>query len=245
MISKTDGFISLTPSISESFVYLSAEKYLLGKTQYCNYKSLDSVKIVGSIMAPSIEEISKLNPTGIIILESQKKYLKLPSFLKTIEVDNSSLIKIFTSADSLAKLLKIKSEKSKNDLLKISRLKSKNSNRKEKSYISIVSANKLNENNVSFYISSRKTYYNDILSIFNLKNSCTQDIPTYQKQSLEYLEKTKPEIIFNFSNCDISKEIISSLSYKPDIITISTSYSSIPGPISVMNLIDTLSVVIK
>ncbi len=234
-------FISMTPSISEVFVYLDATKNLVGKTQYCNYKELDSIEVVGSMIAPSVEKISSLKPTAIMVLEDQKKYLKFPENFKIISLEQNSINSIFASVDSIAKILNIKQNKTKNDLAKIDSLTQKFSKKDSvKSYIAIVSANKINKNNVSFYISANNTYYNDILAIFNLKNAIIDENPPYQKQSLEYLQKTKPDYIFNFSNTDISSEILESISYKPKIITISTNFASIPGPISVQKLLDTL-----
>jgi len=237
---KSYGYISLTPSISEIFIYLGAENQLVGKTEYCNYPSIDSVAIIGTIMAPSIEKISKLNPKSIIILKSQKKYLKLPDNLKINTVMQNSISTIFGSVNTISSLLKIKSNKVKNDLKKIDKIKSKFKNRKSKSFIALVSTNKINNNNISFYIASETTYYNDILSIFNFKNLAIDSTPSYQKQSMEYLEKLKPEYIFNFSNIDISDDIKKTLSYTPQIITVSEKFASIPGPISVMKLIERL-----
>ena len=122
----------------------------------------------------------------------------------------------------------------------IEKLRDKYKNKKQKSYLSIVSINKINSSNISFYVASKNTYYTDILSIFNLSNAVVDENPTYQNQSLEYIQRVKPEYIFNFSNENIDNELKKSLSYNFKIININEKYSSVPGPISIIKLINNL-----
>jgi len=78
-IDKVDGFISLHPSITETFFALGVEEQLKGRSEYCLYpESAQTLPTFGTAITPNFEQLASANVTHIVgdqSLEQHKQAL--------------------------------------------------------------------------------------------------------------------------------------------------------------------------
>jgi len=64
---RPQGFISLHPSVTETFYALGAETQLIGRSDYCEYPSIaKNLSTYGTALTPNFEKISAANAEGVV-----------------------------------------------------------------------------------------------------------------------------------------------------------------------------------
>ncbi len=249
-IEKKDNLrvVSLAPSITEIFIYLNKPENLVGITRFSkNFKQLSNVEIVGGIVDFSIEKIISLKPDIILYTPAQESRVNKITGIKKLKIEQNSIDNIIRSINIVSKLLNINDTNNTIEYKKfLSTIKNKYKNTKRKKGLVVVYLSSLNKDNISFYVAGKRTYYNDILTLFNIENVCDSSL-SYYKLSLEDIIKLNPEIIFDFSIGDSLKNVkpLFKLKKNVNLISIKTQYASIPGPISVKKLIEEIDVKLK
>jgi len=99
--------ISLAPNITEIIYKLGAGDLLVGRTEYCLYPpQARQVAVVGGYLNPDFEKMVALRPDVVLLLPNPEMARKLSQLnLKPVTLPNETIDDIFTSIDSLGRLL--------------------------------------------------------------------------------------------------------------------------------------------
>jgi iron complex transport system substrate-binding protein len=103
--------ISLAPSITESIYFILADSNLIGVTKYCDYpEQTKSKTVVGGMLDPNLEIITKLNPDLIFLTiegNSQVTYKSLIDLgFKVFVLNPRSIEGVVSTLETLNKIFK-------------------------------------------------------------------------------------------------------------------------------------------
>ncbi|MDA3793387.1 MAG: helical backbone metal receptor [Elusimicrobia bacterium] len=188
-------YISLTPAITEILFALDLKENIAGVTDYCTYPPAASEKpSVGSIMSPSMEKITEINPQ--IIFAGK---LTPPKILSALTKNGFNIE--FIRADSVSQL--------KKDIIRIGVLTGKE---KESRILTKKIGNELEDLTKSLKGAGRiktfieishkplmtaggESYLNEVISLAGGVNVASDIQDDYLTVGYEFIIKRKPEVI--------------------------------------------------
>lgn len=203
-IAKEIRVISLAPDLTEIIYSINAQNFLVGVTTECN-KNLDTknIKKVGNAYFVNKEEVIKLQPTHILALSTTKPLLGglNNSNIQILYFDFKTIKDIYSAVEKIGNVLNKKQEAQK----VITNIKNK---------IALYKTNKpkriLYLVQTSPYITvGNKSYITELITASG-NISVTKDLNySYPSISLEYIAKSKPDIIvISFSsNTNLLKKV--------------------------------------
>ncbi|HAF07177.1 MAG: ABC transporter cobalamide binding protein [candidate division TA06 bacterium 32_111] len=192
---KGQRIISFAPNITETLFYLSYDRYLVGRTSFCNYPpNTDKIEIVGSFIDMDFEKVISLKPDIVFfsgnLTDKSEKFFKEKN-INYFDIKMEKIDDVTKGMDSITKIVgkdydTSKVEKVKNKITGIKKVK-----KNEKVLIEV--------SEKPFIIATSSSYIGSILKLFGF----------------EIFEDEKPYINFSYENI---------LSFKPDIVIFMHSF---------------------
>ncbi|GEM_PF-3321892 len=206
--------ISFAPNITETLFFLSYDRYLVGRTSFCNYpKNTEKIEIAGSFIDIDYEKVVSLKPDIVFfsgnLTDKSEKFLKEKN-IKYYDIKMEKIDDITKGIDSIIKIVgkdydTSKVEKIRNKILGIKKL-----GKDQKVLIEV--------SEKPFIIATSSSYIGSILKLFGFK----------------IFEDEKPYINFSYENI---------LSFKPDIVIFMHSFKNGKDKYSILKNFDKIKFV--
>lgn len=198
--------ISLAPSITESIYFIQADTNLIGVTKYCDFpEQAKSKTIVGGMLDPNLELITKLNPDLIFLTiegNSQVTYKSLIDLgFKVFVLNPRSIEGVITTLNTLNKIFKTPKGEDvidgfRNEISKYTQTTT------SKPFAGFLSLKPL----ISF---NGNTYLNDVFSKTGFENVYKNENLDYPSIMEEDIFVKDPEYIFVFADsAAISRKLV-------------------------------------
>lgn len=237
--------ISMAPSVTEIIYALSLQNRLVGVSSFCKYPAeVCELPTVGGYINPDYEQILKLKPDLVILLE---EHVNVIEFLKKhkigyLKVDNDSCSAILNSIKSIAQICgeRIRGEELVEEIWK--KLNKVPSLTKRPKVLICIGRNGVGNGKVEkVYAAGRKSFYNELIVASGGVNACNETDALYPTMSVEGIIRLEPDIIID---CSSSMERISEKSIVKDwesldmmkavktgdVYSLSDNFVTIPGP---------------
>lgn len=209
--------VSLAPSVTEAFKFLSAEKLLVGRTDFC---SLEDVPSVGSFLAPNLEVLLQLNPDLVVGTNDQSEILKRIATLgySSLKVDHQTLGGLVQSYRDIATALKIDRS---HEIAKFEEQLSSYRDLKQNDRVLYVISGD------SYYLACKGSYFDSIATLLGQELVCGFE-SSYERVSLESLVTLKVDYIVELT--ENSPILGNSQFIKVPVLTITGVHHQVPGP---------------
>ncbi|HEY5560643.1 MAG TPA: ABC transporter substrate-binding protein [Clostridiaceae bacterium] len=208
--------ISVAPNVTETVFALSAQKELVGRTDYCNYPEVaKSIQSIGGLDNPNMEKIAELKPDLVIasVLLSKEADEKLASLnIKVVVLsDNTSLTGVYDNILNIGKILNANSKAAsvvENMKKKVSEVTAKVKGKAKPSVYYVVSYGKAGN-----WTAGSGTFINDLILMAGGTNAAS-DVDSFKDYSMEKLIEKDPNIIICPVYYDTKKGILATDGYK-------------------------------
>ncbi len=205
--------ISLAPNITEIIYKLGAGDLLVGRTEYCLYPPQAlRVPVVGGYLNPDFEKMVMLHPDVVFLLPNPEMDRKLSQLdLKPITLPNETIADIFTSIDSLGRLLNRENRAAAliagiRDTL--AWVTSRAESLSAKSALLLIGRE--GGSLKGLYAAGKDTYLSELLKLCSVKNAYADVGIRYFEVSKEDLIQRNPDLIVEFrliNSPDVEKEL--------------------------------------
>ncbi|HLV32312.1 MAG TPA: helical backbone metal receptor [Chitinispirillaceae bacterium] len=235
----------MAPSVTEIIYALSLQNRLVGVSSFCKYPAeVRELPTVGGYINPDYEQILKLKPDLVILLE---EHVNVIEFLKKhkieyLKVDNDSCSAILNSIKTIAQICgaRIRGEELVKEMWK--KLNKVPSSPKRPKILICIGRNGVGNGKVEkVYAAGRKSFYNELIVTSGGVNACIDSNAQYPTISVEGIIRLEPDIIID---CSSSMEKISLKSIVKDwesldmmkavktgdVYSLSDDFVTIPGP---------------
>ncbi len=205
--------ISLAPNITEIIYKLGAGNLLVGRTEYGLYPPQAlRVPVVGGYLNPDFEKMVALRPDVVLLLPNPEMARKLSRLnLKPVTLPNETIDDIFSSIDSLGRLLN--REKRAAALIAgirdtLAWVKSRADSLAAKSALLLIGreAGSLK----GLYAAGKDTYLSELLKLCRVENAFSDVGIRYFEVSKEDLILRNPDLIVEFrliDSPDVAREL--------------------------------------
>lgn len=215
-ISAPERIISLAPSITETLFALQAGDKVIAVTDFCRYpQQVQQLPKIGGYLDPNLEQIIRLQPDLVILLQRQQALKKQLAQLgiQTLSIDNSSLSGIRQSIldIGLAVDQTAKAKQLMNAFDNALQLLRETVAGQPEPRVLIAIAHSSNTHYLDkVYIAGQQDFYNDLLPFVGAKNSYQDTGIRVPALSTEGLLRLNPQIIVDiFPDAEV---------YSPNIV---------------------------
>lgn len=188
-------YVSTAPVLTEIIYALEAQNNLLGVSSVCNYpKEVKNKLIIGNTYYVNTEKLIQIKPNYIFSLTSSKPLLSelFHTDIKPIYFNFYNIEDIYSGINKIAKI----SNKEKNAKKLITNIKAeilKNKATVSKKILYVIEIN-------PFITIGNKSFINDVIEKSGHKSVTSNIDFQYPIVTMEYVMKTKPDIIVMWDN---------------------------------------------
>ena len=248
-ISVPERIISLAPSITETLFALQAGDKVIAVTDFCRYpQQVQKLPKIGGYLDPNLEQIIRLQPDLVILLQRQQALKKQLAQLgiQTLSIDNSSLSGIRQSIFDIGLAVDqtAKAEQLMNEFDNALQLLRETVAGQPEPRVLIAIAHSSNTHYLDkVYIAGQQDFYNDLLPFVGAKNSYQDSGIRVPALSTEGLLRLNPQIIVDiFPDAEVYSPNIAELRQQwqklgnidaikqGQLHIIQADYAVIPGP---------------
>lgn len=238
--------ISMAPSITETICALSLQDRLVGVSLFCKYpEEVSKLPVVGGYINPNYEQILKLKPDLVILLEGNVNVIE---FLQKhrigyLEIDNDNCSSILNSFIIIAEKC---GERARGDSLaeeirnKLYNVPQKLNNKPK--ILICIGRNDVGHGKIGkVFVAGQKSFYDELINASGGTNACMNSKIAYPTMTVEGIVRLEPDIIIDCSSSmgKVSEKSIvddwASLDLikavkTGDVYNLSDDYITIPGP---------------